>query len=281
MDFFTPDAPASYHWLDYYLYDDEADDLVKMFAADFPLYSPKPELTYAGGVVVLVDDYSASAAEYMPQFLQTHHRALVVGEHGTDGAGGNVDQASLPGRIKFHFTVGRSYFAGTDVPNLEGKGVTLDVRVPITEENEQAKLEGRDPVLEAAVAALADEAVRRAAATLVGTSWEMTAYVTATGSPVEVESPASYTIRFGEDGTLAIGADCNRATAEYAFGADGELTLTPGPATMAVCPGESLGEDFVRWLGAASTFQYDGREFGIFPNPDSGVMGLVFRKPEN
>jgi hypothetical protein len=32
----------------------------------------------------------------------------------------------------------RSVFAGTDEVNLEAKGVTLDVRVPITEENERA-----------------------------------------------------------------------------------------------------------------------------------------------
>ena len=36
---------------------------------------------------------------------------------------------------------------GTDEVNLEGKGVTLDVRVPVTEEGERAKRDGRRSVL--------------------------------------------------------------------------------------------------------------------------------------
>jgi hypothetical protein len=42
----------------------------------------------------------------------------------------------------------RSVFAGTDEVNLEAKGVTLDVRVPITEENERAGPGERRPGLE-------------------------------------------------------------------------------------------------------------------------------------
>lgn len=168
---FGADAPAATHWIDNDVYDEQADGLVREFAGDYNISAPKPELMYAGPVVLLVDQDSASAAEYMPQFLQRLGRAQVVGEHGTDGAGGVIERAALPGGITFQFTKGRTVFVGTNEPNLEGKGVTLDVRVPITAENEQAKLDGRDPVLEAALAILGDEAARLARSASLVRSW--------------------------------------------------------------------------------------------------------------
>ena len=122
--------------------------------------------------MVLVDEKSASAAEYFPQYLQQQGRAIVVGEHGTEGAGGYIERAKLPGTITFQFTKGRSVFVGTDEYNLEAKGVSLDIRVPITEENEKAKLEGRDPVLEAGIAALRAGGNQRAIKRLVGRKWQ-------------------------------------------------------------------------------------------------------------
>ncbi|MEZ4640520.1 MAG: S41 family peptidase, partial [Caldilineaceae bacterium] len=148
---FTEDAPAQMHWIDEAFYDETVGDFVTYFQADADLYSPKPELTYTGIVVVLVNENTVSSGEYFPQFLQNQGRAIIVGQHGTDGAGGPVERASLPGEITFQFTKGRTFFAGTDELNLEAKGVTLDVRVPVTEESVQAVLAGEDPVLDAAI----------------------------------------------------------------------------------------------------------------------------------
>ncbi len=55
---------------------------------------------------------------------------------------------------------------------LKLRGVSLDIRVPITEENEKAKLEGRDPVLEAGIAALRAGGNQRAIKRLVGRKWQ-------------------------------------------------------------------------------------------------------------
>ena len=111
---FTADNPAPFHWIDLYVFDEQVNDFVQSFASDYKLSAPKPELAYTGGVVVLVDGKSASAAEYFPQFLQQQGRAIVVGEHGTEGAGGYIDRVKLPGTMTFQFTKGRSVFAGTD-----------------------------------------------------------------------------------------------------------------------------------------------------------------------
>jgi hypothetical protein len=57
-------------------FDDVTGGLVKASAFNVPLYAPKPELRYDGVVVVLVDQNSAGAGEYFPQFLHYHDRAF-------------------------------------------------------------------------------------------------------------------------------------------------------------------------------------------------------------
>jgi C-terminal processing protease CtpA/Prc len=47
-----------------------ANDLVKEAADEYMLSAPTPSLAYGGPVALLVNEGSASAAEYMPQFLQ-------------------------------------------------------------------------------------------------------------------------------------------------------------------------------------------------------------------
>ena len=271
---FTARRPAPLHWIDTDAYDERANGLVRSFAGDYVVSAPKPELAYTGAVVVLVNENSASAAEYMPQFLQRQGRALVVGQHGTDGAGGIVDQVALPGSITFRFTKGRSVFAGTDEPNLEAKGVTLDVRVPITEESERAKQEGRDPVLEAGLVALSAGAARRTAERLSGTTWQWTALLDASARRAPVENPAAYTLALAKDGSVAIRADCNRAAGSHTLGEEKALRITPGPTTLAACPPGSRGDEFVKRLSVAKSYELAGDSLLILLDPASGALGL-------
>lgn len=274
--FFSEHSPASYHWLDTYLYDEGAGDLVRLFAQKFPLHAPNPALRIDGAVVVLVDERTASAGEYFPQFLQRHGRAIVVGERGTDGAGGNVGVALLPGNMFFNYTIGRSYFAGTDELNLEGKGVTLDVRVPITLENEQSKLEGKDPALAAALVALGEEAGRRGAERLAGSTWRVLRIFSALDGPANPRVPDSYSLTFNEDGTLSINTDCSQVAGEYVVGAGGSLSITPRISTLAACPPGSPAEDFAAWLASAKSMQFDETELAILLDGSRGVLGIAF-----
>ena len=256
---FTEKRPAMYHWLDTYTYDEQVNDLVLELPDDYRISAPKPELAYLGAVVVLVNESSASAAEFFPQFLQYHNRAIVVGEHGTEGAGGPVEQVKMPGSIEFYFTKGRFVFAGTDELNLEGKGVTLDVRIPITLENELAKQEGRDPVLEAALEVLAEEATKLRSARLTTNTWQWTSKIDSTGQQTQIDNPEDYTIAFSEDGALAIKADCNQVNGSYMRGEDGEsITITLGPSTLAACPEGSRSDEFLELLSSVVIYQFQG-----------------------
>ena len=274
--FFTEENPASYHWIDFYTYDDKVNGLVKEFSYDAPLYAPKSNLAYQGAVVVLVDHKTGSAGEYFPQLLQYMERAKVVGERGTAGAGGAVELVTLPGGITFHFTKGRNYYAGTEELNLEGKGVTLDVRVPITLENEQAKQEGRDPVLEVALGVLAEESSKIASSRIVGTTWKLGKYFEASGGQIGIENPEIYMITFGEEGALSITADCNQVNGSYSFGTEGTVTITLGTTTLAACPEGSLSEQFLQWLAATTSLETDGSSLALNTDPESGVLALLF-----
>ncbi len=274
--FFAETEPASWNWLDTYSYDEDANDLVKVFALNLPFYAPKSELRYDGAIVVLVDERSASAGEYFPQFLQRHGRAKIIGEHGTEGAGGPVEQALLPGNMAFHYTKGRTYFAGTDELNLEAKGVTLDVRVPVTLQSLSAKREGRDPVLEAAMQELKAEATRLAQDRLAGTTWRVGRVLSAPGGPSNPSLPSTYSITFDKGGVLSISTDCNQFGADYSLGENQILSITPRISTLAACLPGSKAEEFVSWLSAAESIQFDSSGLLILTATESGVVGMIF-----
>lgn len=273
--FFSDEHPASFHWLDTYSYDEEAKGLVKAFAQDFPLSAPKRELRFDGAVVVLVDERSASAGEYFPQFLQRHGRAIVVGERGTDGAGGPVGEVILPGNVSFHYTLGRTCFANTQELNLEAKGVRLDVRVPVTLENERAKQEGKDPVLAAAVKALQDEAARRLRQRLADTTWRVSRVFSTPEGPPNPRLPDGTTVSFTGDGTVSIRTGCGEVTGRYAVGPGGTLSITTGPSTVAGCAGDPGAGDLVAWLSTAQKLELDEGELGVFLDGSKGILAIL------
>jgi heat shock protein HslJ len=78
------------------------------------------------------------------------------------------------------------------------------------------------------------------------------------------EDQSRYTITFAKDGTAAIKADCNNVTATYESTATGDLSITPGASTMAMCPEDSLGTQFVTWLGGASSYATPAGKLTIY-----------------
>lgn len=115
-------------------------------------------------VAVLVDGESRSAAELTPAALQEAGRAVVVGEP-TAGAVLISQETRLPDGGKL--TLSRADFVTSGGVRLEKRGVTPDVLAAKGPEDRRA---GRDPALDAAIAALAHrtaapERVQSAAAT--------------------------------------------------------------------------------------------------------------------
>lgn len=278
---FSADKPANGRWIDYEFYDARAGRLVRQLSVESRLSSPKPALTYDGAVVVIVDEVTDSAGEYFPQFLQRQGRAKVVGQYATRGGGGPIDVVRLPGTISFQFTVGRTLFAGTDEPNLQGKGVTLDERIPITEDGERIKLAGGDPVLDAAMVTLGHEMAHRLRDRLSARQWQFRAFLDGQGNHVVAE-PAKYGITFGYDLSVRVKADCKVLPGSYTPSANNALAISLDPALMDACAPGSLADAWTSHLAAVRSVR-PGDEPGtllLVTDPRSGVYALTLAPQE-
>jgi carboxyl-terminal processing protease len=115
------------------------------FANTLTVEPPIGSKPFAGKVILLTDEGSASTSEILAAGLQESKRAVVVGES-TVGAALASTIESLPGGAVIQIPV-----AGFKTPSgvaIEGRGVQPDRRVT---ETRAALLAGRDPVLEEAL----------------------------------------------------------------------------------------------------------------------------------
>ena len=105
---------------------------------------------------------------------------------------------------------------------------------------------------------------------LTATTWMWVGFT----NPVEqysVESPENYTLSFQDDGTVNIKADCNDAVGSYTV--DGSsIKIGVGPMTLAACPPESLGDDFVKYLGFAAIYFFEDGNLFIDLFADGGTL---------
>jgi heat shock protein HslJ len=114
---------------------------------------------------------------------------------------------------------------------------------------------------------------------LVGPTWRVTAVVTtvpAWQGVVPAAESLRYTITFANDGTAAIKADCNQVTATYTTTPGGSITITPGPATLAMCPPDSMGQPFVQALSGVNGYSVNGEEL-VLRQPDNSRIELTGR----
>lgn len=111
-------------------------------------------------------------------------------------------------------------------------------------------------------------------AALVGTVWQWQGTRMNDDSVFTPADPASYTVEFMADGSVAIQADCNRASAAYTL--DGSaITITPGPTTLMACPEDSLGGDFLEQLNNAAIYFFQDGDLFLDIKFDSGTMRFV------
>ncbi len=118
----------------------------------------------------------------------------------------------------------------------------------------------------------AGASVAPAAPEFVGATWNWEEFIdNAGGQTVKVADPASYTVTFAEDGTVAMKADCNQAAGTFTL--DGSnLTVTVGPVTLAMCSAESLGEQFLVNLTSVATAAVQDGKLLLELMADGGTM---------
>jgi heat shock protein HslJ len=101
---------------------------------------------------------------------------------------------------------------------------------------------------------------------LTGRTWQLvsiTETVPAFQGVVPEADQARYSITFNEDGTAAIQADCNSVAATYTTD-DTRITIVPGASTLAMCPEDSLGTQFVTALSGATSYNVAGSGLTLY-----------------
>lgn len=89
--------------------------------------------------------------------------------------------------------------------------------------------------------------------------WQLTAFDDGAGTITTVDDPLRYTIQFLPSGSVAIGADCNRGVSDFTI--DGtELVFGEIVTTLALCPPESLSEQFLGELSTVRGFSIDNSQ---------------------
>jgi len=110
---------------------------------------------------------------------------------------------------------------------------------------------------------------------LIGGTWHMTREVHGNDPPVVPNDPSKYTLRFGDDGTLLLLADCNRGRSSYSADPP-KLHVGPGAITRMMCPPGSLDTIFLRDLSAAATFEINDGELHV--TAKDGLTTLTFER---
>lgn len=91
---------------------------------------------------------------------------------------------------------------------------------------------------------------------MVGTVWQWQGFSDPAGAAITVEDPENYELVFWPDGTFSLKADCNVGGGTYEMD-EASLSLELGPLTRAMCPPDSLSEDFIRKLGVVDAYNFD------------------------
>jgi C-terminal processing protease CtpA/Prc len=101
---------------------------------------------YSGLVVILVNEYTQSRAEYVTMALQTAEKAVTIGSQ-TAGADGNVNPFEFLGGYKTQISGLGIYYPDRTPAQRQGVKIDIEVKPSI-----QGIREGRDEVLEKALA---------------------------------------------------------------------------------------------------------------------------------
>ena len=106
---------------------------------------------------------------------------------------------------------------------------------------------------------------------IIGPVWQWVRTIYNNDTRTVPEKPENYTIRFLENGTIAVKADCNQKGGT--FTTEGKtLAIKITHSTMAACEPGSLEDKFVRDLSGGAIFFFKDGELYIDLKYDSGTM---------
>ena len=102
------------------------------------------------------------------------------------------------------------------------------------------------------------------------TAWQLSLINVDTKS-VRPDMPSKYTLQINAQGTVAVQADCNRATGAWQSSGDGAIQFGPLAATKALCPPDSLHDPYLQQLSIVSRYHIDNGQL-ILGNEEVDMM---------
>ncbi len=158
----------------------------------------------------------------------------------------------------------------TVIPVITQGSATEDVEimtVPVAASEAEAPAEGEaEAPVEGEAEAPAEEGT-----SLTGVVWSWTEFADPVQGTSQIENPEQYTVEFFEDGTVGIVADCNSGGGSY-VAAEGSIDITVGAVTLALCPEDSLSDQFLQYLGAAAVYFFEEGDLFMDLPVDSGTL---------
>ncbi|MDE2820890.1 MAG: S41 family peptidase [Chloroflexota bacterium] len=115
-------------------YNESLDDFYLDPRSEDRFILPPEDLRYDGEVAVIISPGCFSACEFFTYNLTIDDRAAVIGNYGTGGLGGAVDDFLMPEDMTIRFTVTRALNADKEI-HIEAQGVLPTVLVPVTFES--------------------------------------------------------------------------------------------------------------------------------------------------
>ena len=110
---------------------------------------------------------------------------------------------------------------------------------------------------------------------ITGKVWKWQQTLLGDGQKVIPDDPSRYTIVFQIDGNLAIQADCNRVRGNYTV-ENTSLTIETTFSTRAMCPPDSLEQNYLKHLNAAAIYFVQEGSLFVDLQADTGTM--IFSK---
>ena len=92
--------------------------------------------------------------------------------------------------------------------------------------------------------------------TLTGVVWEWQRTEMSDDTTIKPDDPTKYTVEFGEDGKVAVKADCKQTGGTYTD-EGGTLAIQLNPTTMQICSDTSQADEFLKELSYAGTYIFD------------------------
>ena len=109
---------------------------------------------------------------------------------------------------------------------------------------------------------------------LVGVVWKWEAFLESNDDTLTVDDPERYTLEFMPDGVVRVRADCNSGSGSYTVSGN-QLNIEIQALTMAMCPPDSLSDQYLKLLGDVVSYVPDGGKLALSLKMDAGIMTFI------